>query len=123
MTGLPSFPTLTLGVDYEIERDQEDSVLRSEMEAGYVMTRQRYTRVRQKWGVTISMMTDADATALLTFLNVTVAGGAGGFTWYCKLDKTTYNVRFQKPFKITNVAGETADTYYYKTERFILEQM
>jgi phage-related protein len=85
---------------YDLAHENEDSVLKSDFEGGYVHTRPRFTRLRKKFpGVNYRAMPDADQVTLDTFESVTVRGGADSFNWTHPKSSVTYVVRFAKPIK------------------------
>jgi phage-related protein len=92
-----AFPSLSRSPSYSIKESREDSVLRSDYEAGYVNTRQRFTRVRRKWELRYPYLTEVDVSTLRTFIDTTVHGGADAFDWTNPVDSVTYQVRLQKP--------------------------
>lgn len=77
----PAFPTLTRKPALRTKTTSLDPTLRDSMENGMVSTRARYTRRRRKWAVTIDMLTQADKTALETFVVNTAVFGAVLFTF------------------------------------------
>lgn len=93
---MPTFPTLTAIPSHPLIEQQENSVIRSEFDAGYVQTRARYTRVRKTWQVSYHFVDNSDKAALDTFVS-TVNGGADSFTWVNPQDSVSYTVRFQAP--------------------------
>ena len=95
---MSNFPTLTRKPQEGFEEEYEDSVLRSDFEGGYEITRQKYTRMRKsfknlKW----VGLNATDKTAMDTFVTTTVKGGADSFNWTHPVTNTVHVVRFVKP--------------------------
>jgi phage-related protein len=99
---MANFPTLSSPPAFGQSQENEDSVLKSDFEGGYVHTRPRFTRLRKKFsGVVYHVMTDTDKSTLDTFESVTVRGGADSFVWTDPKSTTSYTVRFTKSIKYT----------------------
>jgi phage-related protein len=99
---MSNFPTLSNPPAFGLSHENEDAVLKSDKEGGYVQTRPRFTRLRKKFsGVVYRNMTDTDQSTLDTFETTTVRGGADSFSWTNPKNSTTYTVRFMKPVKYT----------------------
>lgn len=109
---MSAFPSLSINPVYPISESREDSTIKSDQEAGYQITRQRYSRVRKKWNLTYQYLVDADYTALTTFIDVTVKGGADMFTWTHPITSVSYNVRFENPPVIKAVSRFNGTTIY-----------
>ena len=75
-----TFPTLSRGVNLDIQEVSANPTIRSEMENGVVLTRARFTKLRKTWNFSIGLLTAADRTLLDTMQN-TVHIGAGTITW------------------------------------------
>lgn len=113
---MADFPTLTVACNYPIGEQRENSVLKSEFEGGYVQTRARYTRVRRRFTIAYSQLSNADKTLIDNFID-TVNGGADYFNWTHPQSSTVYVVRFQSPpnFNYTSYGRWSCN--------FILEQV
>ena len=99
---MANFPTLSKPPSYDLSHENEDAVLKSDFEGGYVHTRAKFTRLRKKFpGVLYRDMTDTDQSTLDTFETTTVHGGADSFNWTHPKSSVTYVVRFAKPIKYT----------------------
>lgn len=73
-----------------------DPTLKSQSEAGYELTRAKFTRPRRKWGVNYDLLNDTDM-GLLRAFEVEVQVGALSFTWTHPVSSTVYTVRFGGP--------------------------
>jgi phage-related protein len=116
-----AFPTLTEnGVEvrpsYPITERNEDSVIRSDFEGGYVQTRARYTRVRKIWQISYNLLSTTNKNLISAFVD-TVQGGADSFTWTNPIDSANYQVRFQAPPTYSHTQYERWDV------KFTLEQV
>lgn len=96
------FPTLTVTPSIEGwgEELAQDPTIRTQLDAGYILTRARFTRIPKKWKVKYGLITQTDKATLETFQN-TVKGGAGIFSWTSPVGLTTYSVRFAGPIVFT----------------------
>lgn len=97
---MSAFPTLGNGPDYPLDPDgeMEDSLLRSDVGAGYQQTRPKFTRTRLKFGVSYTLSA-ADVATLRTFERTTIHNGADSFTWTHPITSTSYTVRLVAPIK------------------------
>jgi len=118
---MPSFPTLTedgntIRPNYPYSEKNEDSVIRSEFDGGYVQTRARYSRVRKTWQVVYTALNTANKLLVSAFVN-TVQCGADNFTWVDPVTSTSYDVRFLAPPVFNYVSYNRWDV------KFTLEQV
>lgn len=111
---MADFPTLSIPPIFPIEIEREDNVIRSQSEAGYELTRPRWTRIRKTFTVKYQLLTPADKALLDTFIDTTTCG-AYLFNWTNPADSTVYSVRFAVPPKVT-IAMADGSTYYYDAE-------
>lgn len=83
--------------------DREDNVLRSETDAGYRITRPRFSRpIVPAWGpFTWQHLTDAEYQALMEFYDNDTGSGSAmfEFTAYTRSREITRTVRFASPPK------------------------
>ena len=95
-----AFPTLSTNpLVTPHENNLEDgSTIASPVEAGYVQTRPRFTRIREEWHVSYSGLPAADRTALRAH-EVAVKVGADYFSWTDPVTGTSHNVRYTGPIK------------------------
>jgi len=75
-----------------------DPTIRTPMEAGYTITRARFTRSPKQWLVTFSSISTADKDLLVAH---EVAQNVGGdyFAWTAPHNATSYNVCYAEPIK------------------------
>jgi phage-related protein len=106
-----TYPSLTAKPVYPIDEQREDSSIKTSMEAGYLHTRARFTRVRKSWKFKYNLMSSTDKGTLDTFLD-TVKGTVDSFTWTNPVNNTSYTVRFLTIPVFSNV---------YKGELFTVE--
>lgn len=113
---MATFPSsvITSQPSYPFVKKWEDSVLRSKMEGGYEVTRQKFTRVRRTWEVVYPYMSSAEVACLSTFVEETVHGGADAFTWTIADSTVTATVRFKEPPEITLFEKTTGYAYSVK---------
>jgi hypothetical protein len=69
-----------------------DPAIRSEMEAGYVISRARFTRMTYKWHVKLASISTENKNTIFAF-EAGTKGGADSFTWYDAAN-TAQTVRF-----------------------------
>ena len=65
---------------------------RSDTEAGYEITRPKWTRTRREFKVTFKSLTSAEVTTIEEFFEG-IAYGGGSFNWTAPRDSGTYEVR------------------------------
>lgn len=70
-----------------------DPTLKSQTEAGYEVTRSKFTRMRRKWGVHYDLLNGTDM-GLLRAHETAMQGGSLLFTWTHPVSGTAYTVRF-----------------------------
>ena len=92
---MANYPTLTELYPSSLKEATEDPVIKSDMEAGYVHTRVRYTRFRHQFEISYKNLPNADKLTLDTFCD-TVYGSVTSFTWVHPITSVSYTVRFDK---------------------------
>lgn len=98
---------------------QVDNTVRSPVEAGYVLTRPRFTRQLYKFGP-MEIVCDATDKGLFEAFYQTVWTSTI-FDWTHPISGTVYKVRFDAPPTITPLEGRKANRYY--TIDFTLAQV
>ena len=96
-----SFPTLSQNPDASDwnEEAQQDPTIRTKAEAGYVITRPRFTRVLKKYEFSYRLLSNTDKETLGDF-EQEVNYGAAQFRWTYPIDGTTiYMARLSEPIK------------------------
>ena len=79
---MPAFPTLTRTLTPARYRVRPvGGVVQSESDAGYVVSRSKYTGVKHVWDVHYEALVDADKDLLDTFYDTTLVNGSASFTW------------------------------------------
>jgi len=91
---MPTFPTLARNPNQEFSEKPEDGTIRTPMEAGYLTTRRRHIRQRNRYRVSYTLMTQADKDLLDTFIKDTSKGGAVIFDWTHPISAAVKSVRF-----------------------------
>ena len=110
------FPTLSKNISYPIEEELEDTTISSPTDAGYVITRQRYSRQRKTWTIRYKNLSADDKKDIEDFIS-TIDGGASAFYWTCPLDNVTYTVRFtQLPRFVCNLYLSKSNKFFYDIE-------
>lgn len=89
---------------YDLSEKPEDTVIRSEFDAGYEITRPRFTRNRATFGLSWNAMKAADKTALDVFYKTTTVNGSLYFTWTHPDDGASHTVRFTGPPEYSLIA-------------------
>lgn len=117
---MSDFPTLSTPPVYPLKQSRDgDQFIKSKTEAGYVITRSRYSRVRNRFSIVYENISAADK-ALLDALITEVDGETGYFTWVHPITNVSYTVRFDKTPEIEAV-GYDGVSYYYNTAFDLLE--
>lgn len=95
---MADFPTLSVypSIHGWAEEVAVDPTIRNDYEAGYVITRARFTRIPKKWHVVYNAMPQSDKEILQAFEN-DVKVGSCAFNWTNPLDNIQYTVRFLAP--------------------------
>ena len=75
-----------------------DPTLRTPTDAGYVLTRARWTRTRQRFRVRYEMLTEVERQAMLEFQTTQGVGGAS-FSWIDPTDSVSRTVRLAAPLR------------------------
>jgi hypothetical protein len=89
-----TYPSLSVAPRYPIPERRQDPTIRSPFEAGYVLTRRRYTRSIYEWEISYYRMPTADKNTLNAFVS-TVGGGADAFDWTHPETASVHTVRFK----------------------------
>ena len=99
-----------------------DPTVRTEVEAGYVASRARFTRTPRRWTLRFDMTTTANVFGTDKIRDFVTARGVGGeaFTWVEPVAAESVQVRFQSPPVYTPVDG-TNNTRW--TIAMILEEV
>lgn len=100
------FPTLTMTPSYPLNESEEDNQIASPTEAGYKITRPRFTRARRKFIITYEFLTPTDKATLETFYRTSCNYGASLFNWTHPESLTVYIVKFAKPISYTATSVE-----------------
>jgi len=118
---MATYPTLSVTPTYPLKEAGEDPTLKSEFEAGYTLTRAKFTRSRTVFTVQYENMPNADKETLKTFCD-TVKGGSDSFTWTHPSTSTSYEVRFDKR-PAFDLVGWSADVGFIWNVSFLLVQL
>lgn len=117
---MSDFPTLSTPPVYPLKQSRDgDQFIKSKTEAGYVITRSRYSRARLKFNVSYQNISAADKALLETLIDE-VDGEIGYFTWTHPITSVSYTVRFDKTPEIEAV-GHDGSSYYYNTSFDLVE--
>jgi phage-related protein len=73
-----------------------DPTVRTEMEAGYVASRARFTRTPRQWKLRFDMTKTANRDIIIAFVTARRVGGES-FSWVEPVAGATVTVRFQSP--------------------------
>jgi hypothetical protein len=91
---MTDFPSID-GAYREVRETVHRHTIRNTFEAGYEVTRSKWTRPIREWQITWSSLSTADLSTLQTFYGTTMQGGASQFVWHhSDSSGTTYMVRF-----------------------------
>ncbi|MFA5186608.1 MAG: hypothetical protein WC551_09050 [Patescibacteria group bacterium] len=93
--------------------------VRTEVEAGYVASRARFTRTPRRWQLRFDMTKTANRDTIIAFVTARGVGGES-FTWVEPVASASVTVRFQSPPVYTPVDG-TNNTRW--TIAMILEEV
>lgn len=77
---LPVFPNIQQPA-YPLAEKLENPAIMSQMENGMVVSRPRFTRIRETFTLRWTALPAADYTLLRSFWKTTVLGGSEEFTW------------------------------------------
>ena len=106
---MANFPTIT-SCGPRVSAFEEslaiDPTLRSPTEAGYKMTRAKFTRIPKKWTFFYPALSATDKGSLDTFQLTTVRVGADSFSWTNPSNTTSYTVRLAAPIVFRGVTGK-----------------
>lgn len=94
-----AFPTLTSKPVYPITETRADNAIRSETEAGYTLTRPRFTRSRRNFAVAYRNISSTDRGLLVAHFDEATTSSV--FSWTNPADSTVYQVRYARPISIT----------------------
>jgi len=94
------FPVISRGVSFQnfTQDSAVDSTIRSEFADGTVLTRARFTRMRNAFNIGYNFLTAADK-ILFENLQTSIKIGAMTFYWTNPSDDTEYEVRLTSPMK------------------------
>jgi len=95
----PTWPNTLPDFTLTYPEEWDDPTIRSEMEGGYTVTRQRYTRFRRRFKRGWAALSATHYSTLVTFYKGDAAGGASFFTWTTDTDSASVTVRFAAPLK------------------------
>jgi hypothetical protein len=120
---MPTFPTLSTNPSVEGwgEEAAFDPAIRNKVEAGYVASRPKFTRIPKKWGGVYKSIPNADKNLIETFEFTEVYCGSTNFNWTNPLNSTVYDVRFLGTIKY-DLAVETEEGYRWDVT-FTVEQV
>ncbi len=117
---MATFPSLSVEPSYPVVIKWEDSVIRSPMEGGYEVTRQKFTRVRRTWDIVYNYLPSSDVTTFNTFVESCVHGGADAFTWTIPGSTVTATVRFKEPPEVS-IYDKSGTGYMYSAKFTVTE--
>lgn len=116
---MATFPTLSISPEFPLVEGRENNVISSKMEAGYMIRRARFTKVRRNWNLQYKLLTNDDKTTLDTFVGTTIMGGATTFTWIHPATSDTFVVFLDSPPEIS--LDFYGDEYRYSTNIKLVE--
>lgn len=88
-----AYPTLSVNPNFPIDESVEQSSIKSRFEAGYVLTRARFTRERKKFGIAYTLLSNADYTLLKAHVDSVL--DITPFDWTHPVSSVTYSMRYQ----------------------------
>lgn len=88
-----SFPTLSVNPNFPIEEGIEPSSIKSTFEAGYVLARAKFTRERNNFKLSYSLLSNADKVLLKDHMDSVL--DITPFNWTHPITSVTYSVRYQ----------------------------
>ncbi|MBU0517183.1 MAG: hypothetical protein KJ621_20705 [Proteobacteria bacterium] len=91
---MPDFPDLSVPPSVPIKEVSTRDTIRAKSEAGYVLTRPRWTTARKRFEVRYQYLTPADFTSLDNFFQNVAQGGAVAFSWNHPQTGSVHTVRF-----------------------------
>lgn len=105
---MANYPTLSIGPVYPLDQAREDNTIKSSAEAGYVLSRPRFTRARRSWTLKYKNMPQADVNTLDAAYN---SAPSSIISWTHPETAATVNVRFAAPpkFSLTKPGFYDAD--------------
>jgi len=92
-TGVRSAGTIE-NPDYPLTEELITSTLKSDIDAGYVITRRKYTRSIHRFTMKWSHLPGSDVAEIQAFFEA-VGGAAGSWVYTHQLTSTEYTVRFK----------------------------
>lgn len=114
---MATWPATLPKPEYGLEEEYYKQQLRSEFEAGYVLSRPRYSRGRLRWkNLGWLLLSDANYATLLAFF---VANQGGSFTWTHPGSSVTYTCRFSTD----SITSQFHCTGWRKNVRCPIEQV
>jgi phage-related protein len=96
-----------------------DPTVRTEIEAGFVASRTRFTRAPRKWSLRFDMTKTVNKNTIAAFATARGIGGEA-FTWYEPVAGELVSVRFQGP--PTYIPAESTGNTRW-TVSFVLEEV
>lgn len=119
---MADFPTLSSYAIPEVNAWQEskafDPTIRSPQEAGYILTKARFTRIPKKWHISYETLQNDDKISLENFETARKVG-AESFNWTNPKNSIVYVVRFLAPISF---GFNSQSSMYWKAE-FDLEEV
>lgn len=103
---MANFPTLSRNPSYPIEEESENMIIKDSSEAGYEVSRPRFTKRRKTWNLVYNALPTADVSTLDTFFIGTAGYGSTIFSWTNPADSASYNVRFSTPPKVNYITND-----------------
>ncbi len=103
------FPTLSKVPTYPLNETRENNKISASMEAGYKVSRPRFTRTRRTFIVTYEGLTSTDKDTLDDFYEDDCNGGVSLFNWTHPESSVVYPVVFAK-----QIAYSITSLNYYK---------
>lgn len=89
------YPTLTAVPNRDFGDNTNKVTIKSESQAGWVTTRARNTRSKEKFNVKYTDMSETDHATLKAFFEDDACGAVEIFNWTHPVSSTVYEVRFK----------------------------
>ena len=99
------FPLADKSPDLPLEEVFEENTLRSPMESGITITRPRFTKVRKRFTLRYSYLTETEILSLQSFEQE--MGGSYPFNWTHPRTNISYQVRFTAPVQYRTISNPT----------------
>ena len=104
------FPTdLVPQPEYPLPTTREDNVLRSNVDAGYELSRRRYTRQRKTWELKWTKLAPSFVKVLEDFYDNDTKSGSLNFKWTHPIDNKVYTVHFTEPINVSLTEVDRSD--------------